>query len=191
MNLPNKLTLLRMGLIPVFLFFLMYRGVPYHYFWALAVFAAASITDTLDGRIARSRGLITDFGKFMDPLADKLLVMSALVGFVDVMDVPAVVVIVILAREFLVTALRTLAADNGVVIAADGWGKLKTVLQMFWICFTLLFLGAMDAGLDQNGSLFGAMAMVYLGGMALVTAVTIISGANYMWKNRELFLRSK
>ena len=191
MNLPNKLTLLRMGLIPVFLFFLLYRQVPNHYLWALVVFAAASITDTLDGRIARSRGLITDFGKFMDPLADKLLVMSALVGFVDVMDVPAVVVIVILAREFLVTALRTLAADNGVVIAADGWGKLKTVLQMFWICFTLLFLWVMEAGLDRNGRVFVSMAVIYLGGMALVTAVTILSGANYMWKNRELFLRSK
>ncbi len=191
MNLPNKLTVLRMAMIPVFLFFLLWRGLPNHYLWALITFAAASITDTLDGRIARGRGLVTDFGKFMDPLADKLLVMSALVGFVDVADVPSVVVIVILAREFLVTALRTLAADNGVVIAADRWGKLKTVLQMFWICFTLLFLWMMDTGRDQNGSLFVAMAAIYLGGMVLVTAVTILSGFNYLWKNRQLFLRSK
>lgn len=190
MNLPNKLTLLRMCLIPVFLLFLLWEGLPNNYLWALLIFAAASITDTLDGQIARRRGLVTDFGKFMDPLADKLLVMSALVGFVDVMDVPPTVIIVILAREFLVTALRTLAADNGVVIAADGWGKLKTVLQMFWICFTLLLLWVMAEEIGP-GWVFAALSWVHIVGMTLVVAVTIISGFNYMWKNRQLFLRSK
>ena len=119
MNLPNKLTMLRIILIPVFLVLVLVESIPMHYLWALLVYLIACFTDTLDGHIARSRGLVTDFGKLMDPLADKLLVMSALVAFIPVADVPVWVVVVILAREFMVTSLRLIAAGKGVVIAAD------------------------------------------------------------------------
>lgn len=191
MNLPNKLTMLRMALIPVFLVFMLCTGIPHNYLWALIVFAGASLTDMLDGQIARKRGLVTNFGKFMDPLADKLLVMSALVCFTQLepaFALPAVVLVLILAREFAVTALRTLAADNGVVIAADKWGKIKTVSQMVWICYTLLMLW-LCVGL--LGYVNGPMLAIYWAGMAVVLVTTVGSGINYLGKNRELFMNSK
>ena len=130
MNLPNKLTLLRVILIPFFLLF-MYIDFPFHYAVALVIFAAASITDALDGKIARKRGLVTNFGKFLDPLADKVLVIAALTVFVDLNDVNmgAIPLIIITAREFMVSGLRLLAADSGVVGAAGIWGKLKTAFM--------------------------------------------------------------
>ena len=140
MNLPNKLTMLRIILIPVFLVLVLVDRIPMHYLWSLIVFLAACITDTLDGNIARKRNLVTDFGKLMDPLADKLLVMSALVAFIPVAGVPVWVVVVILGREFMVTSLRLIAAGKGVVIAADKWGKVKTISQMVWLNYTLLML---------------------------------------------------
>lgn len=188
MNLPNKLTVLRVLMIPLFLVcFFLPDHIPHNYLWALVVFALASLTDMLDGKIARSRGLITDFGKLMDPLADKLLVMSAMVSFIVVDMVHAIIVIVILAREFLVTSIRLVAASNGTVIAADGWGKAKTVFQMVWICYGLLLMA-----LDTFGSVFGlvlpVIAMcIYFGLVVVVTALTVISGFNYVWKNRSLF----
>lgn len=180
MNLPNRLTLLRVALIPVFLlfFFLLFPG---HYFWALAVFIAASFTDLLDGRIARSRNLITDFGKFMDPLADKLLVVSALICLMSCAVAPALVVIILISREFLVTSLRLVAAPKGLVIAADRWGKYKTVSQMVWISAALLLLSLGDMGVAVPGArIFNAVCM------GIVTALTLISGVNYLWKNREV-----
>ena len=129
MNLPNKLTMLRIILIPVFLVLVLVESIPLHYLWALLVYLIACFTDTLDGHIARSRGLVTDFGKLMDPLADKLLVMSALVAFIPVADVPVWVVVVILAREFMVTSLRLIAARKNVVIDAEKSGKIKTISQ--------------------------------------------------------------
>ena len=116
MNLPNKLTMLRIILIPVFLVLLLVESIPLHYLWSLIVYLAACFTDTLDGYLARSRNLVTDFGKLLDPLADKLLVMSALVAFIPVAGVPVWVVVIILAREFMVTSLRLIAAGKGVVI---------------------------------------------------------------------------
>ena len=144
MNLPNKLTMLRIILIPVFLVLVLVDRIPMHYLWSLIVFLAACITDTLDGNIARKRNLVTDFGKLMDPLADKLLVMSALVAFIPVAGVPVWVVVVILGREFMVTSLRLIAAGKGVVIAADKWGKVKTISQMVWLNYTLLMLWQMQ-----------------------------------------------
>lgn len=182
MNLPNKLTLLRVALIPVFLALFYWSALPFHALWALAVFIAASLTDMLDGRIARKYNLITDFGKFMDPLADKLLVVSAILCLMDRRYVPALVVIVIVAREFMVTSLRLVAAPKGVVIAADRWGKYKTVSQMVWIAVALLLMWlAEDMAYAPpwteflNGFLIG-----------VVLTLTVISGANYLWKNRKL-----
>ena len=174
MNLPNKLTMLRIVLVPVFVgLFLGGR-----YFAALLVFAAASITDTLDGQIARSRNLITNFGKLMDPLADKILVMSAMLCFVERGACPAWIVIVILAREFLVTSLRLIAAGEGTVIAADLFGKAKTVAQMLWIVCGLLAFS------------FGAAWLWTLARilMWLSMALALLSGANYCIKNRAVFL---
>ena len=137
MNLPNKLTCLRMLMVP---FFVAAMALPFsnHYLWALILFIAASFTDMLDGKIARKQGLITDFGKFMDPLADKILVTSALICFVDLWVTPAAVIIVIIAGEFIVTSLRLIAAPKGIVIAADIFGKMKTVSQMIWVATTIL-----------------------------------------------------
>lgn len=186
MNLPNKLTLLRVLMIPLFLALLYFQSWPHHWLAALVVFALASITDALDGNIARSRGLVTDFGKFMDPLADKLLVTAALMGFVDLLRVPGWVVFLIVARELTVTGLRTIAADKGVVIAADKWGKVKTVSQMVWICYGLL-MGWVITAFSIPGGTAAALHLVFQAGMVLVLASTLLSGANYLWKNRDLF----
>lgn len=184
MNLPNKLTVLRVLLIPIFVFFYLYRGIDQHYLWALVLFAAASFTDFLDGSIARKRGLVTDFGKLMDPLADKVLVMAAMICFITNDLVHPVIVIVILAREFLVTSIRLIAAGNGTVIAADIWGKAKTAVQMVWICYGLLLLSI--ANIVQSG-LQNVLDWIYVGLVILVTLLTIISGLNYVIKNRQLF----
>ena len=135
MNLPNKLTVMRMALIPVFLVFMLVESIPHRYLIAAVIFAAASFTDYLDGHIARRDGLVTNFGKLMDPLADKLLVFSALVCFIDLEMSSALIVFIILAREFLVTSVRLIAAEQGTVIAADIWGKMKTVSQIIWVSY--------------------------------------------------------
>lgn len=192
MNLPNKLTVLRMLLIPVFLVFEMIDTIPWHSFWAAVFFGIAAFTDYLDGHIARKYHLITDFGKFMDPLADKLLVVSALVCFVDSGAASTVVVIVILAREFLVTSIRTLAANNGTVIAADIFGKIKTVFQIIWILATLLtewFLVELSATYDYR--LMNIMGLVLMIMQFAVLGMTVFSGFNYVWKNRSLFSQVK
>ncbi len=186
MNLPNKLTLLRVLMIPLFLVLLYAQSWPHHWLAALVVFALASITDALDGNIARSRGLVTDFGKFMDPLADKLLVTAALMGFVDLLRVPGWVVFLIVARELTVTGLRTIAADKGVVIAADKWGKIKTVSQMIWICYGLL-MGWLITAFPLQGNTGSTLYLAFQVGMVVVLCTTIFSGVNYLWKNRELF----
>lgn len=184
MNLPNKLTVLRMALVPVFLVFMLCTGIPNNYLWALIIFAAASFTDLLDGKIARKNNLVTDFGKFMDPLADKILVMSAMLCFVEQGYAPAWVVIVILAREFLVTSLRLIAAGQGTVIAADKWGKYKTVCQMAWVTFTIMtaWLYAGEIGTLDSITII-LMIDIALLWMSLI--LTIVSGANYLWKNRS------
>ena len=138
MNLANKLTMIRIFLVPVFLVFITVKEIPYGSIIATIVFVIASLTDQLDGHIARSRNQITNFGKFMDPLADKLLVTAALVSLVELKLVAGWAVVVILAREFAVSGLRTLAASDGIVIAASWWGKIKTVTQMIAILLLLL-----------------------------------------------------
>ena len=143
MNLPNKLTILRVLMIPFFVFFMLVDfGYPGR-IAALVLFCAASFTDFLDGFIARKYHLVTNFGKFMDPLADKLLVCSALICFVVKGELAAWIVIIIMAREFIISGFRLVASDNGVVIAANMWGKLKTVSQMIMIILIILDLEAL------------------------------------------------
>lgn len=172
MNLPNKLTLLRIIAIPVFIVVLLMG----HRYTAAIIFIAAAFTDMLDGKIARKYDLVTNFGKLMDPLADKLLVMSALVCLVQLGEVAGWMVIVILAREFAITGLRQVAASEGIVIAAGSTGKFKTVLQMIAIPLLILqnWPGCLiDLPLDQI-FLWAAVAM------------TIISGVEYIARNRQL-----
>lgn len=173
MNLPNKLTLFRVILIPFFLFFLlMGYGGAYSRWIALGIFAVASLTDLLDGKIARKYHLVTNFGKFMDPLADKLLVCSAMIAFVELGQMPAWVVIVIISREFAISGFRLVAADNDVVIAASWWGKTKTVSQMAMVIL-------MIANIEQ-------IALVTEIVMWAALALTLISMIDYFIKNKDI-----
>ncbi|MEG1972226.1 MAG: CDP-diacylglycerol--glycerol-3-phosphate 3-phosphatidyltransferase, partial [Oscillospiraceae bacterium] len=157
LNIPNILTMARIILIVPFVFAMQYVENPTCILIALIIFSVASFTDLLDGKIARKYNLVTNFGKLMDPLADKLLVMSAMLGFVENRWAPAWVVIVILSREFLVTSVRLIAASEGVVIPADIWGKVKTAVQMVWIVATLLWMY-----LENSGVLFGVVDDVFV-----------------------------
>ena len=183
MNLPNKLTLLRVFLIPFFLV-CMYVRFPFHYLAALAIFSAASITDALDGKIARSRNLVTNFGKFLDPLADKVLVLAALAVFVEIPDirVGAIPLIIISAREFMVSGLRLLAANSGVVVAAGIWGKLKTAFTMVAIITALVWLSACHDFSFDFPQAFVDIVDIWLipALMWISTVLTVISGAIYL-----------
>ncbi len=173
MNLPNKLTVLRMVMIPVFMALLL-TG---HWYLSAAVFVIASATDALDGKIARKYNLITNFGKIMDPLADKLLVTAALLCLCQLGTVAAWMVFVILAREFLISGLRAVAASQGIVIAASLWGKLKTVSQMTAIVLLLL----------QNWPF--RLIQLPMDQILLWAAVilTVFSGVDYIYKSRDVF----
>ena len=176
MNLANKLTTLRVVLIPVFLVLLLSPLIaePINRYIAVGIFIAASITDFLDGYIARSRNMITIFGKFMDPLADKLLVCSALVSMVELGDLPAWVVVIILSREFAITGFRTLAMQANIVMAASWWGKLKTTTQMIMIIVVLLQIQA---------SVMNVIETILV---ALAVFFTIVSGVDYIVKNKAV-----
>ena len=173
MNLPNKLTILRVLMIPFFVFFLLTDYVGEAGNWiALAIFIIASLTDLIDGKIARKYNLVTNFGKFMDPLADKLLVCSALICLIELDRLSAVVVTIIIAREFIISGFRLVASDKGVVIAASYWGKFKTVFQMGMIC---LLIAAMK---ELN------LITILVTWIALL--LTIISLLDYLIKNRNV-----
>lgn len=176
MNLPNKLTVFRICMVPLFMLFI-YLPIPGKYLISLIIFAIAAITDALDGRIARKYNLVTDFGKFMDPLADKLLVIAALTCMIKPGLVPAWIVVVIVARELAVSIMRAIAAADGKVISAGNSGKLKTVTQMFAIVFLLLGVHT-DIGLILK---IGTV-LIYLAAI-----LTIYSGYEYFSKNKELF----
>lgn len=176
MNLPNRITVLRVLMIPVFLVFL-YSPFQWGYLLGCVVFIVASITDIVDGYIARKDNLITDFGKFLDPLADKLLVTAALISLVDFGTLPAWVAIIIVSREFIVTGMRLIAATKHIVIAASTWGKLKTISHMVMI-IVLLFSPILS--IDTNK--IWVQILIYLS-----TLLTIISGVDYLVKNKELF----
>ena len=137
MNLPNKITMIRVILIPFFVFFMLTDFVPYSNVIAVAIFIVASLTDTLDGYLARKYELVSNFGKFMDPLADKLLVCSAMIAFIELDLIPAWIVIIIIAREFIISGFRLIAAEKNVVIAAGMSGKIKTTVQMLMCCLLI------------------------------------------------------
>ncbi len=174
MNLPNKLTLLRVIMIPFFVVLLLLESGanPSLRIAACVVFCLASFTDFLDGQIARKRNLVTDFGKFVDPLADKLLVCSALICMIELRELPAWYVIIIIAREFIISGFRLVASDKGIVIAASWWGKFKTVSQMFTIILLILNIPAFEVFTD------------ILAGIALV--LTIVSLLDYIIKNARV-----
>ncbi len=175
MNLPNKLTILRVLMIPVFLFFLLADVAgPASKWIAVIIFILASLTDFLDGHIARKYNLVTNFGKFMDPLADKLLVCSAMIALVGMDRLSSLVAIVIIAREFIISGFRLVASDNGVVIAASYWGKFKTNFQMFMIIMLIIDLGNETAVLIENILI------------VIAVALTIISLIDYLYKNRQV-----
>ena len=174
MNTPNKLTIARVIMIPFFVAFLMYDIAGDAGKWiALVIFIAASITDTLDGYIARKYHLVTNFGKFMDPLADKLLVCSALICFTATGKLAAWITIIIIAREFIISGFRLVAADNGIVIAASYWGKFKTASQMIMIILLILHFDGIFVILEQ--------IFIWLS-----LALTIISLITYIWQNRTV-----
>lgn len=177
MNLPNKLTIFRVILIPFFVVFLLLDITAYDKWIALAIFIIASLTDFLDGHIARKYNLVTNFGKFMDPLADKLLVCSAMICLVELSRIPAWVVIVIIAREFIISGFRLVASDNGVVIAASYWGKFKTTFQILMICL-------MIADLPQLVLLTQIV-------MWVAVALTVISLVDYLIKNKSVMQDKK
>ncbi len=180
MNLPNKLTLLRILLIPVFILVMM-SNIKNHYLIACLIFVIASITDALDGHIARKNNLVTDFGKFMDPLADKLLVISALICMIESNLVAGWMVIIIVSRELTVSILRAIAAADGKVIAASGGGKIKTISQMLAIIILLIGENFNNILLINIGSIF----------ILIATFFTLYSGIDYLYKNRDLFMNSK
>ena len=177
MNLPNKLTLFRVILIPFFVLFMLVDITAYDKWIALAIFIIASLTDLLDGKIARKYNLVTNFGKFMDPLADKLLVCSALICLVALNKIPAWIVIIIIAREFIISGFRLIASDNGVVIAASYWGKFKTTFQMVMICL-------MIADIE-------AISLITTVVMWIALILTIVSLVDYLIKNKDVMKDTK
>ena len=174
MNLPNKLTLLRVVLIPVFVVLLLLEGGQNDTLRiaALIVFCFASFTDFLDGQIARLNNLVTTFGKFMDPLADKLLVCSALICMIELGQLPSWYVITVIAREFIISGFRLVAADNGIVIAASWWGKFKTTFQMLTVILLILNIPALHT------------VTLIIAGVAFV--LTLVSLLDYIAKNYKV-----
>ena len=174
MNLPNKLTILRVILIPFFVVFMLFDITGAADKWiALVIFCVASLTDMLDGKIARKYNLVTNFGKFMDPLADKLLVCTALICLTSMNRLNVIVVLVIIAREFIISGFRLIAAENGVVIAANYWGKFKTASQMVMIILLLADLGG----------IFDTLAQIFIW---ISLALTVISLITYIWQNKSV-----
>lgn len=175
MNIANKITLFRVFLVPIFLVVL-YSNIENNVIIAGIIFAFASFTDMLDGYIARSRGLVTNFGKFVDPLADKVLASAALIALVDMGKISGWIVVIIIAREFTVTGFRVLAASEGVTIAASPWGKIKTITQLLAIIL-FLFNNFPFSYLGINMDVI----MIYL-----ALFFTIVSGIDYIYKNKNI-----
>ena len=184
LNTPNKLTLFRILLVPLMVFFLLAEAMPGRFWLALCVFVIASITDHLDGKLARKNNQVTDFGKFLDPLADKMLVMSTLICFVELRLVSAVPVIIILLREFIVTSLRLVAMGSGKVVAANMWGKIKTVTQIISIIMIILSQCLVQANV-LTPSEIGIVASVNEIFVCLAVATSLYSGYIYVKENLE------
>lgn len=197
MNLPNKLTLMRIILVPFYIFFLLMPGIPHHYLIALIIFGIASYTDHLDGKIARKYNMITDFGKFADPLADKIMILAALACFVQLDLTNAVVLIVIVSREFMVTAIRLVASSKGKVVAANNWGKAKTISQIVAVLLVMLLqyilelhtLGTIT--LSDVGKMTNLFSVIGEVAIWISAALTLISGIIYMVQNFEFIRNAK
>ena len=174
MNLPNQITLVRVILVPVFVVIMLMNTIPNNDVIACVIFCVACASDFVDGYLARKWNLVTNFGKFADPLADKLLVSAALICLVDLGRLPSWVVIIIISREFIISGLRLIAVDNGIVIAANYWGKVKTVVQMFMCIFLIVNL---------DGKFFNIAEQVLIWASV---ALTIISLVEYMYANRKV-----
>lgn len=174
MNLPNRITIVRVFMIPLFLVLYLIPSIPYNNIFAGIIFILASLTDALDGHIARKHNLITNFGKFADPLADKLLVSAALICFVEFKLIPAWIIIVIISREFIISGFRLVASDNGVVIAASYWGKFKTISQMV-MSILLIF--------NLDNTIFYALEQIFI---YLSLILTVISLIDYLNKNKNV-----
>ena len=177
MNLPNKLTMFRVVLIPFFIVFLLVPTIPAGKWIALAIFIVASLTDLLDGKIARKYNLVTNFGKFMDPLADKLLVCSALICLIELQRIPSWMVVLIIAREFTISGFRLIAADNGVVIAASYFGKFKTTFQMIAVCLLIADIEALQS-----------VTLIILW---IAVILTVVSRVDYLVKNKDVMKEEK
>ncbi|WP_297631329.1 CDP-diacylglycerol--glycerol-3-phosphate 3-phosphatidyltransferase [uncultured Clostridium sp.] len=196
MNLANKLTMVRIILVPIFLVFIVAKGIPYGTFIATFIFILASLTDKLDGYIARSRNQVTNFGKFMDPLADKLLVTAALISLVELGLVQGWAAIIIIAREFAVSGLRTIAASEGKVIAASWWGKIKTVIQIIAIILLLIevnigtskYLTNLVANHKIIEYTFTSLPTIM---MYVAVVITVVSGWDYFRKNKGVISTNK
>lgn len=198
MNLPNKLTIIRMVLILPFVVLLLggfhqwgwftaiFGGIlEYVDFIALAIFIIASLTDLVDGKIARKYNLVTNFGKFMDPLADKLLVCAALICLVEMGRIPAWIVIIIMSREFIISGFRLVASDKGVVIAANYWGKFKTTFQMIMVCLMIANNEVIPSAIRGGYQILTDIIMW------IALALTVISLIDYVWKNRSVMSDAK
>lgn len=180
MNLPNKLTILRVIMIPFFVFFMLapyFEG--YGNYIAVVLFILASLTDMLDGKIARKYNLVTNFGKFMDPLADKLLVCSAMICLIDKGLLASWIVIIIIAREFIISGFRLIASDNGIVIAASYWGKFKTVFQMMMVIVLIL---------DIQTPFFQILGVILTYAALILTVISLI---DYIVKNKGVLKEQK
>ena len=192
MNLPNKLTLLRIILIPFMMFFYLASFIPFGIgkIVAIVIFIVASLTDLLDGKIARKYNLVTDLGKFLDPIADKLLTATAFLLIMADGTLPApwgvIIVTIIIAREYTVSALRQIAGSKGIVLAADMWGKIKTVVQMIALptCFFVAYLNCAGFASETAILVVSIVSFVLVG---LATLLTVMSGIHYLVKNRECF----
>jgi len=198
-NLPNKLTLLRIILVPFFVASILIEELPFHYLIALVIFSVASITDMLDGKIARKYNMVTDFGKFADPLADKILVISAFACFVQLDIINAVFIILVLFREFAVTSIRLVAVENGKVVAANMWGKAKTVSQMTAVIVVLLFgfvielctSGVFNLSDDILSKVMEIMNIINQVLLWISAVLTVISGVIYIKDNFEFIKNAK
>ena len=182
LNTPNKLTVLRVLLVPLFLVFLLVGQIPAHYLLALIVFVVASATDSLDGHLARKNDQVTTFGKFLDPLADKILVLSAMISFIEIGLCGSLVVVIMIAREFMVTSLRLVAVSgDGTVIAAGLLGKVKTVVQMVSVVLILILCMLSEWSILPAGISVPVIAESL---MWISAILSVVSGAQYNWKNR-------
>ncbi|NLL72433.1 MAG: CDP-diacylglycerol--glycerol-3-phosphate 3-phosphatidyltransferase [Clostridiales bacterium] len=174
MNLPNKITITRVLMIPLYLVFMLIPQIPNARLIATIIFTVAALSDAVDGYIARKHNLITNFGKFMDPIADKLLVCSALICFVEFNQIPSWIAIIIIAREFIISGFRLIASDNNVVLAASWWGKIKTNVQVVMSILLTINLDISFINVLEVISIYLAMAL------------TVISLVDYLYKNRQL-----